>query len=124
MKTKFKIAWIDDNFADDQMKINHETLARKLKRKNSFSVKVDDIYARSENGAFDDILSEIVNEVDSSNSIDLAMVDYELGNITDAEGKQLTGPEIAKRFRDSLPTLDIVFYSGKKTPSELRSIMA
>lgn len=124
MKTKFKIAWVDDNLSDDQMTINHGRLARKLKRKNSFSMEVDDIYTRSGNGIFDDILSKIVKEVDSSNSIDLAMVDYELGQITDANGELLTGPQIAKKFRDSLPTLDIIFYSGKKSPSELRNIMA
>lgn len=124
MKTKFKIAWVDDNLSDDQMAINHDRLARKLKRKNSFSMEIDDIYARSDEGIFDDILSEIVKEVDSSNSIDLAMVDYELGQITDSNGELLTGPQIAKKFRDSLPTLDIIFYSGKKSPSELRSIMA
>ncbi|MEO9517346.1 MAG: hypothetical protein ABJH45_06205 [Paracoccaceae bacterium] len=124
MKTKFKIAWVDDNLSDEQMTINQDRLARKLSRKNKFSMEVDDIYARSDEGKFDDILNEIVKEVDSSNCIDLAMVDYELGQITDANGELLTGPEIAKRFRDSLPTLDIIFYSGKKSPSDLRNIMA
>lgn len=124
MKTKFKIAWVDDNFSDDQMSTNRDRLARKLERKNSFSMEVDDIYTLSDEGTFDDILSEIVTEVDSSNSIDLAMVDYELGQVTDAHGELLTGPKIAKRFRDSLPTLDIIFYSGKKLPSDLRKIMA
>lgn len=124
MKTSFKIAWVDDNLSDDQMEIAKRLLGNRLRRKNSFSLEVGDIYSLSEGGVFDDILVEIVNEVDSSNSIDLAMIDYELGQVKDAKGEVLTGPQIAKRFRDSLPTLDIVFYSGKKSPSELRDIMA
>lgn len=124
MKTNFKIAWVDDNLSDDRMQSATDILGRRLKRKNSFSLEVDDVYSRSGEGKFDKILSEIASAVDSSNNVDLAMIDYELGKISDANGEQLTGPMIAKRFRDALPTLDIVFYSGKKTPSELRKIMA
>lgn len=124
MKTKFRIAWVDDNLTDERMQSATGILENRLRRKNNFSLDVDDVYFRSSEGKFDEILSEIASVVDSSNSIDLAMVDYELGNILDANGELLTGPQIAKKFRDELPTLDIVFYSGKKNPSELRKIMA
>ena len=124
MKTNFKIAWVDDNFSDRQMKSAKELLTRSLKRKNGFSLYADDVFAQASSGNFDNILNGLVSVVDSSNSIDLALIDYELSKITDRDGELLRGQDIAKRFRDALPSVDIVFYSGKKKPEELRIVLA
>lgn len=124
MKTKFNIAWVDDNFSDRQMQSSTGQLSRKLQRKNSFKLVTNDVYADVLNGDFDAIITDIAARVDRSNSVDLVAVDFELGNITDNAGQKLTGDIIAKRFRDALPTVDIVFYSGKKNASELRDILA
>lgn len=124
MKTNFNIAWVDDNFSDDQMQSAKNLLTRKLKRKNGFSLSADDIFAKSSNGNFDSILSGLVKVVDSSNSIDLVLIDYELSKITNKAGALLKGQDIAKQFRDALPSVDIIFYSGKKNPQELRMVLA
>ena len=124
MKTSFKIAWVDDNFSDEQMQISMSRLSRKLKRKNGCTLVAEDIFSESAGGNFDDILNGLANVVDSSNSIDLALIDYELSQLNDKSGTVLTGQGIAKRFRDALPSVDIVFYSGKKNAEELRLILA
>jgi hypothetical protein len=124
VKTNFKIAWVDDNFSDEQMRGSTDRLTRQLRRKNGFALIVEDIFGESANGNFDEILGGLVSIVDFSNSIDLVVIDYELSDINDKSGKRLEGQDIAKRFRDALPSVDILFYSGKKTPDELRSILA
>lgn len=124
MKTDFKIAWVDDNFSDQQMQSSKDLLTRQLIRKNGFSLIADDIFKASVEENFEDILNGIVKVVDSSNSIDLALIDYELSKITNKSGKQLNGQDIAKQFRDALPSVDIIFYSGKKSAEELRLVLA
>jgi hypothetical protein len=124
MKTNFNIAWVDDNFSDAQMQSSKDQLTRKLVRKNGFSLRADDIFGMSNSGNFEEILDGLKAVVDTSNSIDLALIDYELSEIKDEAGNLLEGKVIAKKFRDSLPTLDIIFYSGKKSAQELRAILA
>jgi hypothetical protein len=124
VKTNFNIAWVDDNFSDAQMQSSTAQLSRKLLRKNSFNLKTRDVYATAVNGDFDALLADLASKVDLSNSVDLVAVDFELGDIVDNVGKKLTGDVIAKRFRDALPTVDIVFYSGKKNADELRLMLA
>lgn len=82
------------------------------------------MFAEFADRSFDTILSELKTEVDSSNSIDLVLVDYELSKLVNEDGEPLKGQYFAKRFRDTLPSVDIIFYSGKKTPEELRGILA
>jgi len=117
MKTKFNIAWIDDNFNDTQMQSGTEQLKRKLKRKNGFSLKLEDVYEEVSDGDLDSLLLKISRNIDLSNSIDLVVVDCQLGGET-------TGEKIAKRFRDTLPSVDILFYSGKENVQDLRQILA
>ena len=124
MKTKFNIAWVDDNYSDEQMQSSAERLSRKVHRKNSFTLVFDDVFARAKDGKIDEILADLANTIDSSNSIDLAVIDYDLSNIVDKDGNTLTGEAIAKKFRDTLPTIDIVFYSGKQNVQNLRKILA
>lgn len=124
MKTNFNIAWVDDNFSDSQMSSSILRLSRKLSRNNSFRLSTDDVYTAALNGNLDTILGDLASKIDLSNSVDLVVVDYELGDVEDANGIKLTGEVFAKRFRDALPTVDIVFYSGKKNASELRAILA
>jgi len=116
MKTSFNIAWVDDNLSDPEMNLSSQ-LSRKLKRKNGFSLNVDDIYQKVTGGDFDTLLSHLANTIDLSNSIDLVVVDYQLGSNT-------TGVEIAKKFREKLPSTDILFYSGKESANKLRQLIA
>jgi hypothetical protein len=124
VKTNFNIAWVDDNFSDAQMQSSTARLSKKLLRDNSFKLNADDVYTAALKGNLDIILADLASKVDLSNSVDLVVVDYELGDIEDSKGIKLTGEVFAKRFRDALPTVDIVFYSGKKNASELRLILA
>ncbi|MEH6629598.1 MAG: hypothetical protein V7776_02150 [Halopseudomonas aestusnigri] len=121
MKTKFNIAWVDDNFSDVQMESARDLLTRQLKRKNGFSISTNDVFAEAVLGDLDTIIAGLAKEIDRSNSVDLVMVDYELG---DGTGENLKGEVIAKKFRDQLPFVDIIFYSGKKAVGELRTILA
>jgi hypothetical protein len=116
MKTRFNIAWVDDNLADPEMNIA-SLLDRKLTRKNGFSLSVVDMYENIAQGDFDEVLNDLKNTIDLSNSIDLILVDYQLGG-------DMTGEKISKKFRDKLPSSDIVFYSGKKSAEELRQLIA
>jgi hypothetical protein len=116
MKTSFKIAWVDDNLTDPAMDLSSQ-LSRKLKRKNGFSLVVNDIYAEVTDGDFDALLSNLAATIDLSNSVDLVVVDYQLGN-------NVTGERIAKKFREKLPSTDILFYSGKESADKLRLLIA
>jgi len=116
MKTSFNIAWVDDNFNDPAMDLASH-LSRKIKRKNSFSLVTKDVYAEVTEGDFDALLSNLADTIDLSNSFDLILIDYELGNNT-------TGGKIANRFRAKLPSVDIIFYSGKKDAEDLRQLIA
>jgi hypothetical protein len=116
MKTNFNIAWVDDNFNDPSMDLINQ-LCRKLKRKNGFSLKADDVYAEITNGDFDGLLTKLAGTIDLSNSVDLILIDYELGG-------QTTGENIANKFRSKLPSVDILFYSGKLQAEELRLLIA
>jgi hypothetical protein len=116
MKTNFKIAWVDDNFSDPEMN-PIDRLTRKLVRKNGFTLDVDDLYVEVTGSDFEGLLSKLASEVDLSNSIDLVAVDYQLGG-------ENTGEKIAKKFRDSLPSVDILFYSGKESAENLRNLVA
>lgn len=116
MKTSFNIAWVDDNFSDPSMDLVSR-LKRKIKRKNGFSLNAIDVYAEVTKGDFDGLLAKLAAEIDLSNSFDLILIDYELGN-------QVTGEKIAHKFRAKLPSLDIVFYSGKNDADSLRQLIA
>ena len=116
MKTSFNIAWVDDNLSDPAMNLSPQ-LTRKLKRKNGFSLIVDDIYNQVTAGDFDGLLSNLAGNIDLSNSIDLVVVDYQLGS-------GISGVAIAKKFREKLPSTDILFYSGKESADKLRLLIA
>ncbi|MCF6205073.1 MAG: hypothetical protein L3J59_15625 [Methylococcaceae bacterium] len=116
MKTSFNIAWVDDNFNDPTMDLASQ-LSRKLKRKNGFSLVTEDVYAKVTKGDFNSLLSNLAASIDLSNSFDLIVIDYELGN-------SATGEKIANKFRSKLPTLDILFYSGKQDAEDLRQLIA
>jgi hypothetical protein len=116
MKTSFNIAWVDDNFNDTEMGVS-SLLRRKLKRKNGFSLVTKDVYAEVTNGNFEALLTKLAVSIDLSNSFDLIVIDYELGNKT-------TGEKIANKFRAQLPTLDIIFYSGRQSAEDLRQLIA
>jgi CheY-like chemotaxis protein len=116
MKTSFNIAWVDDNFTDPAMDLASQ-LSRKIKRKNGFSLITEDVYAKVTKGDFDALLSNLTNTIDLSNSFDLILIDYELGNKT-------TGETIAHKFRAKLPSVDILFYSGKQSAEDLRQLIA
>jgi hypothetical protein len=116
MKTSFNIAWVDDNFNDPNMNLDKQ-LSRKLIRKNGFSLVADDIYAEVTNDNIDLVLDHLANTIDLSNSYDLILIDYELGNNT-------TGEKIANKFRAKLPSTDILFYSGKQNAEDLRQLIA
>jgi hypothetical protein len=116
MKTSFNIAWVDDNFSDPGMDLLNQ-LSRKLKRKNGFSLVADDVYAEVTKGDFDGLLSKLSATIDLSNSVDLILIDYELGDNT-------TGENIANKFRAKLPSVDILFYSGKLPAERLRELIA
>ncbi|MGK0272831.1 MAG: hypothetical protein ACI88H_003507 [Cocleimonas sp.] len=116
MKTSFNIAWVDDNFNDPEMGLVNQ-LRRKLHRKNGFSLVVDDVYAEITKGDFNGLLSKLAATIDLSNSVDLILIDYELGDKT-------TGENIANKFRAKLPSVDILFYSGKLAAENLRQLIA
>jgi len=116
MKTSFNIAWVDDNFNDPAMDLASQ-LRRKIERKNSFSLVTKDVYAEVTKGDFNALLSNLAATIDLSNSIDLILIDYELGNNT-------TGEKIANKFRAKLPSVDILFYSGKQDAEDLRQLIA
>ena len=116
MKTSFNIAWVDDNFNDPAMDLASQ-LSRKIERKNSFSLVTKDVYAEVTKGDFNALLSNLAATIDLSNSIDLILIDYELGNNT-------TGEKIANKFRAKLPSVDILFYSGKQGAEDLRQLIA
>ncbi len=116
MKTSFNIAWVDDNFKDPAMNPSLQ-LSRKLNRKNGFSLNVTDVYSDVAKGDFEALLSGLADTIDLSNSFDLIAIDYELGDID-------TGEKIAKKFRNTLPSADILFYSGKLSPEDLRLLIA
>lgn len=116
MKTSFNIAWVDDNYNDTEMNLSSQ-LSRKLERKNGFSLVTEDVYAQVTKGDFDALLSKLADTIDLSNSFDLILIDYELGN-------NKTGEKIANKFRAKLPSLDILFYSGKKDAEDLRKLIA
>ena len=116
MKTSFNIAWVDDNFNDPEMDLASQ-LGRKIKRKNEFSLVTTDVYTDVTKGNFDVLLSNLAVTIDLSNSFDLILIDYELGN-------NITGEKIAHKFRAKLPSVDILFYSGKKSAEDLRQFIA
>jgi hypothetical protein len=116
MKTSFNIAWIDDNFNDPNMNLDKQ-LSRKLIRKNGFSLVADDIYAKVTSNNINLVLDHLANTIDLSNSYDLILIDYELGN-------NITGEKIANKFRAKLPSTDILFYSGKQNAEDLRQLIA
>lgn len=116
MKTSFNIAWVDDNFNDPNMNLDRQ-LSRKLIRKNGFSLVADDVYAKVTSDNIDLVLDHLANTIDLSNSYDLILIDYELGNNT-------TGEKIANKFRAKLPSTDILFYSGKQNAEDLRQLIA
>ncbi|MFT6836264.1 MAG: hypothetical protein ACJA0H_002313 [Francisellaceae bacterium] len=116
MKTSFNIAWVDDNFNDPEMDLVNQ-LRRKLHRKNGFSLVVDDVYAEITKGDFNGLLYKLAATIDLSNSVDLILIDYELGDKT-------TGENIANKFRAKLPSVDILFYSGKLAAENLRQLIA
>lgn len=116
MKTSFNIAWVDDNFNDPSMDLESQ-LSRKIKRKNGFALVAKDVYADVTKGDFDALLSNLADTIDLSNSFDLILIDYELGNDT-------TGEKIANKFRAKLPSVDILFYSGKQNAENLRQLIA
>jgi hypothetical protein len=116
MKTSFNIAWIDDNFNDPEMNPASQ-LERKIKRKNGFSLNTKDVYKDVTEGDINILLSKLAKTIDLSNSFDLIVIDYELGN-------KIKGQEIASKFRARLPSIDILFYSGKKDAEDLRTLIA
>jgi hypothetical protein len=116
MKTSFNIAWVDDNFNDPKLDLASQ-LTRKLKRKNGFSLVTEDVYAEVRKGNFDALLSNLATTIDLSNSFDLILIDYELGS-------NENGEKFANKFRASLPSVDILFYSGKHDAGNLRQIIA
>ncbi|NOR68619.1 MAG: hypothetical protein GQ532_02795 [Methylomarinum sp.] len=117
MKTSFNIAWVDDNFNDPEMNDITSLLRRKIGRKNGFSLVTKDVYDEVTKGDFNALLSKIADTIDLSNSFDLILIDYELENNT-------TGENIANKFRAKLPSVDILFYSGKKSAEDLRQFIA
>lgn len=116
MKTSFNIAWVDDNYNDPTMDLASQ-LRRKIKRKNGFSLFTEDVYSEVTKGNFNALLSKLASTIDLSNSFDLILIDYELGNNT-------TGEKIANKFRAKLPSTDILFYSGKRDAEDLRKLIA
>jgi hypothetical protein len=116
MKTSFKIAWVDDNFNDPQMRIASQ-LSKKLERKNGFTLETEDVYGEVTKGDFDGLLSNLAATIDLSNSVDLVVIDYQLGGDS-------SGEKIASKFRAKLPSLDILFYSGKENAENLRQLIA
>jgi hypothetical protein len=116
MKTRFNIAWVDDNFDDPEMNLVPH-LDRKLKRKNGFSLYADDVYNEVTRGDFDALLTSLASTIDLTNSLDLIVIDYQLGGGN-------TGEKVAKKFREKLPSADILFYSGKVNAEELRRLIA
>jgi len=116
MKTSFNIAWVDDNFNDPAMNPSAR-LSKKLERKNGFSLVTDDVYAKVTEGDFDTLLSNLAATIDLSNSVDLIVIDYQLGGDN-------SGEKIAKKFREKLPSADILFYSGEQTAESLRKLIA
>lgn len=116
MKTSFNIAWVDDNFNDSAMDVASQ-LRRKIGRKNGFSLITEDVYAEVRKGNFDALLSKLADTIDLSNSFDLILIDYELGN-------NKNGEKFANQFRAKLPSVDILFYSGKHEAENLRQLIA
>lgn len=116
MKTSFNIAWVDDNFNDPTMTIASQ-LRRKIDRKNGFSLVTKDVYSEVTSGGFDELLSSLATTMDLSSSYDLILIDYELGS-------NATGEKFAKKFKTNLPSVDLLFYSGKQDAEKLRNIIA